>query len=104
MKFFIKLLVAAFFVLALDIILPFSSAAGLDYVKAHGKLLLFGIGLLNVIIGGGISGGFLDDNIKTGFSYWFKPIKDQKSWNPTYGFAALILIGNLLVIIFGIEP
>lgn len=105
MKLFLKLLLVAPFVLALDILLYFLSAKGLAYVQVHGKLLLFAIAAVNVVIGGALSGGYLEKDIAAGFRYWFYPIRDKKGrWNPTYGFALLTLIINLYVVIFGIEP
>jgi hypothetical protein len=100
----LKLLAAAIFVIGLDIIIPFSSAGGLGFVKMHGKWLLFIIGFVNVFVGGGIAGGFLDNDLKAGFRYWFQPLSDKGKLNPTHGFAGLILVINLLIIIFGIEP
>jgi hypothetical protein len=104
LKMFLKLLFAAVFVIGLDIIIPFSSASGLEYVAKHGKWLLFVIGFVNVFIGGGISGGFLQKNIADGFRYWFQPLYVDAKLNPTHGFAGLILIINLLIITLGIEP
>ena len=100
----LKFVLAAIFCLGLTILFPFTSTTGLDYVKAHGKLLLCGIGLINVFIGGGISGGFFTGGFKEGFSYWFKPPIVKKGINPTYGFGALVLVWNLFAIIFFIEP
>lgn len=100
----LKLLVAAIFVIGLDIIIPFSSVKGLAFVKAHGKLLLFLIGLVNVFVGGGIAGGFLTKDFKAGFSYWFKPISIDGKLNPTHAFGGLILVINVLWITLGIEP
>jgi hypothetical protein len=100
----LKFILAAIFCLGLTILFPFTSAAGLDYVKAHGKLLLFGIGIINVFVGGGISGGFFSGGFDDGFSYWFKPPIYNKAINPTHGFGAIVLVWNLIVILFFIEP
>jgi hypothetical protein len=104
LKMILKLLVAAFFVIGLDIIIPFGSASGLGFVARNGKWLLFVIGFVNVFVGGGISGGFLQNDISEGFRYWFRPLSVKGKLNPTHGFAGLILIINLLIIILGIEP
>lgn len=101
---FLKLAIAAFFVIGLDIIIPFSSAGGLGFVKVHGKWLLFVIGFVNVFVGGAISGGFLANDVKTGFRYWFQPLSIKGKLNPTHGFAGLIVVINLLIILLGIEP
>jgi hypothetical protein len=90
-KMILKMILAAPFVIGLDIIIPFSTFA-LPFVQAHGKLLLFGIALLNAFVGGGISGGFLDKRVKTGFSYWGKPLQVNGELNPTYAFAGIILV------------
>lgn len=100
----LKMAVAAFFVIGLDIIIPFSSSGGLGYVKMHGKWLLFVIGFVNVIIGGALSGGFFEGDIRAGFRYWFQPLSIKGKLNPTYGFAGLILVINFLIITLGIEP
>ena len=104
LQMFLKLVVAAFFVIGFDIIIPFSSAGGLGFVKMHGKWLLFVIGLVNVFVGGAISGGFLENDVKAGFRYWFQPLSIKGKLNPTHGFAGLILVINILVITLGIEP
>lgn len=100
----LKLAVAAIFVIGLDIIIPFSSAGGLGFVKQHGKWLLFVIGFVNVFVGGAISGGFWSKSIKTGFENWFKPTIIKGQLNPTRVFAAIALVFNLIVIIGGIQP
>jgi hypothetical protein len=100
----LKLAVAAIFVIALDIIIPFSSAGGLGFVKQHGKWLLFVIGFVNVVIGGAISGGFWSKSIKTGFENWFKPTIIKGQLNPTKVFAAITLVFNVLAITLGVEP
>lgn len=105
LKMILKLIVAGFFVIGLDIIIPFSSSAGLAFVAKNGKWLLFVIGFVNVFVGGAISGGFLENDVRTGFAYWFRPITNNKGQlNPTHGFAGLILVINLLIITLGIEP
>jgi hypothetical protein len=101
-KLFLKLIPAAIFVIGLDIIIPFSSF-GLGYVQAHGKLLLFVIAAVNTFIGGGIAGGYLSNNLKTGFENWFKPIQSKGELNPTYGFAGLVLVISILWILL-IQP
>lgn len=103
LKMFLKLAIAAFFVIGLDIIIPFSTF-GLGYVQIHGKWLLFVIGAINVFVGGAISGGFLENDLGAGFRYWFQPISIKGKLNPTYGFAGLILVINFLIITWGIEP
>lgn len=103
-KMFLKLIVAAFFVIGLDVIIPFSSAGGLGFVKMHGKWLLFIIGFVNVFVGGAISGGFLENDLRAGFRYWFQPLSIKGKLNPTHGFGGLILVINLLIIIWGIQP
>ena len=100
---FLKLVIAAFFVIGLDILIPFTTFA-LPFVQAHGKLLLFAIAIVNVFIGGALSGGFLDNDLGQGFRYWFMPLSIKGKLNPTHGFAGLILIINLLVIIFWVQP
>jgi len=103
-KMILKLLISAIFVIGLDIIIPFSSAGGLSFVKMHGKWLLFVIGFVNVFIGGGIAGGFLENDLRTGFEQWFKPLSIKGQLNPTHAFGGLILVINLLWIILGVEP
>lgn len=103
LKMVLKLLVAGFFVIGLDILIPFTTF-GLDFVQEHGKLLLFVIGAFNVFVGGGLSGGFLDNDLKVGFNYWGKPLSINGELNPTYGFAGLILVINVLEILFVIQP
>ena len=98
-----KLIIAAFFVIGLDIIIPFNSVTGLTYVKAHGKWLPVLISIINVFVGAGIAGGFLNKDIPSGFRQWFMPIQHQGKLNPTYGFAGLIAFIHVLIII-GIEP
>jgi len=99
-----RFILAAAFILALPVLFPFTSAHGLDYVKAHGKLLLFAIGLVNVFCGGALAGGFFSKNPIDGFKYWFGHSSDNGSINPTYGFGAIALIWNLISIIFVVEP
>ncbi|THU34235.1 hypothetical protein FAM09_24770 [Niastella caeni] len=100
----LKLIIAAIFVIGIDILIPFSSANGLEFVKRHGKLLLFVFAIINVYVGGAISGGFWSKNIKVGFTNWLKPPIIKGQLNPTYAFAALALLFNLLVVISWIEP
>lgn len=100
----VRFILAAAFILALPILFPFTSASGLDYVKAHGKFLLFVIGLVNIFCGGALAGGFFSKDPMDGFKYWFVKSSDNGSINPTYGFGAIALIWNLIVIIFFIEP
>lgn len=102
-KMILKVILAGLFVIGLDFVIPFNSAAGLNYVKVHGKLLLFFIAAINVFVGGGISGGFLSNNIKIGFQQWFMPIQVRGELNPTHAFAGLIAVINVLFIIL-IEP
>lgn len=90
-KLLFKLLFAGIFVIGLDIIIPFNTFA-LNYVIAHGKALLWLIAIINVYVGGGISGGFLDKGVKTGFYYWGKPLQIDGELNPTYAFAGLIAV------------
>ena len=101
---FLKLAIAAFFVIGLDIIIPFSSSGGLGFVQKNGKWLLFVIGFVNVFIGGALSGGFLENDVREGFRYWFKPLSIDGKLNPTHAFAGLILVLNVLWITLGIEP
>jgi hypothetical protein len=115
MKMFLKVLLivakailAASCALALDIIIPFASSNGLDYLKVHGKFLLWIIGILNIFIGGAACGGFLSANFLDGFRWWFvkayNPANNREyRINPTYGFAIGVFVINLLVIAFGIE-
>lgn len=99
----VKFLLAAITCVALDILIPFTSAAGLDWVKEHGKLLLFVIGAVNVIVGGAILGGIFSKSYKNGFELWLKPVTIKGEFNPTYGFGAITLIWNLIVILFFVE-
>jgi hypothetical protein len=102
--FLLKLALAAIFALALNIIIPFNTASGLGFVKMHGKWLLFAIGFVNVYVGGALSGSFLSKSIRTGFKNWAQPTVIRGQLNPTRLFAAIILIWNLIVIIWGIQP
>jgi hypothetical protein len=104
LKMIFKLLMASIFVLGLDLIIPFSSAGGLGFVARNGKWLLFVIGFVNVFIGGALSGGFLHNDIREGFRYWFRPLSEKGKLNPTHGFAGLIFIFNLIEIIWFIQP
>lgn len=94
-KMFLKLLPAAIFVIGLDIIIPFSTF-GLGFVQSHGKFLLFVIAIINAFLGGGISAGFLDKGVKSGFSYWRLPLSIDGELNPAYGFGGLSLIISVL--------
>lgn len=100
----VKFLLVALFGLGLTILLPFTSAKGLDWVREHGKLLLFAIGAVNVIVGGAILGGIFSKTYKNGFALWLKPFKIKKEINPTYGFGAIVLIWNLICILFFVQP
>lgn len=100
----LKLAVVALFVVAMDIILPFNSAAGLTYVKDHGKFWLVVIGIFNVFAGGAISAGFWSKDIRVGFQYWLMPTVVKKGLNPTHCFGAIALVFNLIVILWGIQP
>lgn len=100
----VKFILAAVTCLALTILIPFTSAAGLDWVKEHGKLLLFVIGIMNVIVGGAILGGIFSKTYKNGFELWLKPIMIKGEFNPTYGFGAITLIWNLICILFFVQP
>jgi hypothetical protein len=100
----VKFLLAAVFCLGLTILFPFTSVAGLDFVKEHGKLLLFVTGAVNVIVGGAILGGIFSKTYKDGFELWLKPIMIKGELNPTYGFGAITLIWNLIVILFFVQP
>lgn len=100
----VKFILAAVFALGLSILIPFTSTKGLDWVKDHGKLLLFAIGVVNVIVGSAILGGIFSKTYKNGFALWFKPFMIKKEINPTYGFGAVVLIWNLIVILFFVQP
>lgn len=100
----LKFVLAALFGLGLTILIPFTTDGGLTYVKDHGKLLLFVIGIINTVVGGALSGGFFTKNGKTGFTYWLMPTFYKGSINPTRAFGALISLWNLFVILFFIEP
>jgi hypothetical protein len=95
LKMFLKLIPAAIFVIGLDIIIPFSTF-GLGFVQAHGKVLLFVIAIINAFIGGGISAGFLDKGIKSGFLYWKFPLSVDGELNPAYAFGGLSLVISVL--------
>lgn len=99
LKLILKIIVASFFVIGLDIVIPFNSAGGLNYLKEHGKWLPFLIAGINTFVGGGIAGGFLSNNIKAGFQQWFKPVQVRGELNATYGFAGLIAVINVLFIL-----
>lgn len=102
---YLKLFFAAVFVLGIDILIPFTTNWGLNYVVNNGKLLLFGIALVNIFVGAGISGGFFEKDVSTGFKYWFKrTFTDTGKINPTHGFAVIITVINLLIVLFWIEP
>jgi hypothetical protein len=66
--------------------------------------LLFAIGVVNVIVGGAILGGIFSKTYKNGFALWLKPPKIKKEINPAYGFGAIILIWNFIVILFFVQP
>jgi hypothetical protein len=100
----VKFLLAAVFAIGLTILIPFTSAKGLDWVKEHGKLLLFGIGIVNVIVGGAILGGIFSKTYKNGFALWLKPLMIKNEINPAYGFGAIVLIWNLICILFFVQP
>lgn len=100
----VKFILAAVFCLGLTILIPFTSAKGLDFVKEHGKVLLFVIGALNVIIGSAIMGGIFSKTYKNGFALWFKAPMIKNEINPTYGFGAIVLTWNLIVILFFVQP
>jgi hypothetical protein len=94
----LKVFVCAIFVIALDIIIPFSSAKGIAYMESHGKFWLSIIGLVNVMIGGALSGGFYSKKISEGFMYWLRPPIYKGTINPTHGFALVALLINLCVV------
>lgn len=100
----VKFLLAAVTCLGLTILFPFTSAKGLDFVKEHGKLLLFAIGIVNVIVGGAILGGIFSKSYKNGFALWLKPPMIKGEINPAYGFGAIALVFNLIVILFWVQP
>jgi hypothetical protein len=95
----IKVIAAAFFVIGLDFVIPFNTAGGLNYLRDNGKWLLFIIAAINVFVGGGISGGFLSNNVKAGFRQWFMPIQVKGELNATYAFGGLIAVINVLFIL-----
>lgn len=100
----VKFILAAVFCLGLTILIPFTSAKGLDWVKEHGKLLLFVIGIVNVILGGAILGGIFSKTYKNGFALWLKAPTIKGEINPTYGFGAIVLVWNLIVILVFVKP
>lgn len=100
----VKFLLAAVTCLGLTILIPFTTANGLNWVREHGKLLLFVIGAVNVFVGGAILGGIFSKTYKNGFELWFKPITHKGELNPAYGFGAITLIWNLICILFFVQP
>lgn len=100
---FVRFLLAAMFGLALTILVPFTTADGIAFVKAHGKLLLVLIAIINVIVGGALSGSFFAKDWRDGFRYWLQPYSYKGTINPTYAFGAIILAWNIVVILFFIE-
>lgn len=92
-------IVAAATAIGLDIIIPFTSVKGIEYLQGHGKGILFLIALFNVFVGAGISAGFLSKSFITGFRQWFLPPVIKGKWNATYGFAIFVLVINILWIL-----
>lgn len=99
----VRFFLAAIFGLALTILGPFTTGDGITYIADHGKLLLVLIAIINVIVGGGLSGSFFAKDWRDGFRYWLQPYSYKGTINPTYGFGAIILAWNIVVILFFIE-
>lgn len=98
----LKLLVAAIFAIGIDQVL-FITSGGIEFIQQHGKLLPVFVGILNVIVGGAISGAFFSPDVKSGFKLWLQPTRIRGSLNPTHAFATIILLWNVLIVTVFIE-
>ena len=99
----LRVIIVAATAIGLDMIIPFTSGHGLNYIQAHGKGVLILIGLLNIFVGAAFSAGFLSKSTSVGFSQWFMVPVKKGQWNATYGFAIVVAAINILWIIL-IEP
>jgi hypothetical protein len=100
LKNILMLIVTAFFAIGIDILL-FNSTAGLNFLAAKGKFILYVIAAVNVFVGGALAAGFLSKDLKIGFKLWFrKPYGKEfrHKINAAYGFGVLIFLWNLFMI------